>query len=392
MGLRFAGLDIASEVHWVAVVDEAGGVLHKPSAVKEDAEGYAHLLQVLGPAQGLLVALEATGHYWQNLYAFLVARDYSVAVLNPLRTRRFGEEDMARTKTDALDALRIARFAQQKRPAPARLPDAGLEGLKELVRLRERLAQDMGDRVRQLHRLVDLGFPEFTRLVKGLHTERATALLHRYPTAQAYAGVRVREVAYLQDDGRHTVGLALARALVEAAGQSVGAHHSAPYQLQVRYACEDIATLRERLRSLDRDIEAHLEGHHLGRLMVQFEGLGPLTVARVLAEVGNPAHFHSPKALVAYVGVCPALRQSGKRQGQAAGLSRVGSARLRRALWMPTLTAVRRNPWLRDDYTRLKAAGKKPTVALIACMRKLLHALHAIAKRGQPFTCLPAPT
>jgi transposase len=72
-----------------------------------------------------------------------------------------------------------------------------------------------------------------------------------------------------------------------------------------------MATLRERMCQLDGDIEAHLEGYELGRRMVQFDGLGPLTVARVLAEVGNPAAFKSPKALVAYVGLaqawpCPA--------------------------------------------------------------------------------------
>jgi transposase len=57
------------------------------------------------------VALEATGHYWRNLFAALLAKGYAVAVLNPLRTRRFAEEELQRTKTDAIDALGIARFA-----------------------------------------------------------------------------------------------------------------------------------------------------------------------------------------------------------------------------------------------------------------------------------------
>lgn len=389
--MRFAGVDIASEVHLVAVVDEAGGVEVKPTRFSEDAEGYSTLLGLLGAPGEVVVAMEATGHYWQNLYARLVAEGYSVAVLNPLRTRRFAGEDLARTKTDALDALSIARFAQQKRPSPARLPDEALEGLKELVRLRERLVQDLGDRVRQLHRLVDLGFPEFTRHVKTLESELATAILAKYPTAQAFQGVRARELAYLKYDGRHFVGLQLAQALLERARVSVGAHHGEPYRLQVKYACEDIATLRERLRRLDKDIEAHLERHKLGQLLVQFDGLGPLTVAKLLAEVGNPADFHSPKALVAYVGLCPALQQSGKRQGQAAGLSRVGNGRVRRALWMPTLTAVRKNPWLRAYYEHLKARGKPSKVALVACMRKLMHALYAIARSGKPFTYAPAP-
>jgi transposase len=70
-----------------------------------------------------MLALEATGHYWRNLFVALLAKGYAVAVLNPLRSRRFSEEELQRTKTDAIDALGIARFAAQKRP-PAALPCA----------------------------------------------------------------------------------------------------------------------------------------------------------------------------------------------------------------------------------------------------------------------------
>ena len=86
----------------------------------------------------------------------------------------------------------------------------------------------------QLHRLVDLGFPEFTRYVCGLNTELASAILHDYPTAAAFHGVSVKRLAALPYDGRHQVGLELARSLIDAARHSVGHHHSAPYRVQVR--------------------------------------------------------------------------------------------------------------------------------------------------------------
>jgi transposase len=91
--MRFAGIDIAAERHVAAMVDETGRVLFKPSAFGEDAEGYTHLFQLLGAPEDCLVALEATGHYWRNLFVSLVAKGYAVAVLNPLRTRRFAEEE-----------------------------------------------------------------------------------------------------------------------------------------------------------------------------------------------------------------------------------------------------------------------------------------------------------
>jgi len=383
--MRFVGIDIGADSHMVAVVDEAGGLLVKPTKIPEDADGYRRLLELLGESGNTLVAMEATGHYWKNLFAMLAGHGFVVALLNPLRTARFASEELARTKTDAIDALGIARFAAQKRPAPTRLPDGATEELRELVRLRDRLVQDFGDRLRQLHRLVDLGFPEFVRYVRRLDSALATAILHDYPTAAAFQGTSPRRLAGLRYDGRHKVGDELAHALLEAAARSVGRHHGEPYRIQVRYACEDLDLLRRRLRALEGDIERMLDHHEVGALLTTIDGIGPQTAARLVAELGDPAHFRSAGALAAYVGVIPGLRQSGKRIGLRAGLTPIGHAPLRAKLWMPVLTAVRKNPWLRAYYRRLVARGKLPKVALVAAMHKLLIAVYTVAKHRRPF-------
>ena len=383
--MRYAGIDIASETHVLAIVAADGTVAVKPTAFAEDDLGYQNALTLLGTPGEVLVSMEATGHYWKNLFAVLVAAGHAVALLNPLRTHRFAGVDLERTKTDAIDALAIARFAAQKRPPTTPLPDALAEELRELVQLRQRLMQDFGDRVRQLHRLVDLGFPEFTRYVRTLDSELATAILRDYPTAAAFRGVSARRLAAVRYDGRHQVGPNLARTLIDAARRSVGQHHSATYRLQIRYACDDLDTLRGRLRTLDRDLDGKLREHEVGRLLTSIDGIGPQTAARVIATVGNPAHFRSGSALAAYVGTIPALKQSGKRQSLRGGHTPIGNAQLRAALWMPTLSAVRCNPWLRAHYQRLIARGKLPKVALLACMRKLLLVIYSVAKHGQPF-------
>jgi transposase len=383
--MRYVGIDVASETHTVAAVTAEGEVLLKPSTFAENAAGYQQLFERLGAANETLVALEATGHYWKNLCAALLARGFAVALLNPLRTRRFAEEELQRTKTDAIDALGIARFAAQKQPPISRLPELATEELRELVRLRDRIVQDIGDRVRQLHRLVDLGFPEFTRYVRTLESHLATALLRAFPTARAFERARPSRIAHIVYDGRHRVGKELAEQLLEAARCSVGAHHGPAYQVQVRYLCEDLDVLRQRLRDLDGDIERDLDAHQIGSLLTTIDGIGAITAARLVAELGDPSEFGSSAALSAYVGVIPALRQSGKRTSQRAALTCVGHLRLRQALWMPTLTAVRRNPWLRAYYERLRANGKPAKVALVACMRKLLIAVYAVARDRKPF-------
>jgi transposase len=383
--VRFAGIDIASEKHVVAVVDERSEVLVKATTFTEDAAGYGKLLELLGAPGELLVAMEATGHYGRNLFAVLVDSGYVVAMVNPLRTHRFAGVDLQRTKTDAIDALGIARFAAQKRPAATRLPDSVTENLRELVRLRDRLVQDFGDRVRQLHRLVDLGFPEFKRYVHSLDSALATTILKAYPTAEAFVGVRPRVLAKLKYDGAHLVGLELATQLLEAAKKSVGRHHGHAYRIQVAFYCQDLDVLRQRQRQLDREIETRLSEHEVGMLLTTIDGIGTNTAARLISVLGNPADFRNDRALASYIGLVPALRLSGKATFKRASLTHVGNATLRSALYMPTLTAVRRSPWLRAFYLRLIRAGKPPKVALIASMRKLVTAIYSVAKHRTPF-------
>ena len=382
--MRFIGIDIGSEKHAIAVVDENGAVITKPVMCAEDAEGYRQLVELAGPAEDALVAMEATGHYWQNLFAALVAAGHRVALLNPSRTHRFAGEDLRRGKTDAVDALSIARFAAQKRPAVTPLADETTLEIRELVRFRDRLVQDFGDRTRQLHRLVDLGFPEFTKFVKDLSSEMATGILHEYPTAAAFLNLTKWRLSRLKA-GRYKVGDELAENLLAAAKASVGAHHGEAYRVQIQVICEDLDTLRKRIRDFDDRIEKTLSKHEVGKLLTSIDGIGPNTAARLIAELQDPARFRDAAALASYVGVVPATRHSGKRNPLRAGITGYGNARLRMALWMPTLSAVRRNPWLKAYYDGLVARGKLPKVALVASMRKLLHAVYFVAKNRQPF-------
>ena len=153
--MHFVGIDIASEHHVVAIVNEQGDVVVKPTGFSEDASGYQALRVLLGAPDQTLIAMEATGHDWQNRFAYLATAGFEVALLNPLRTHHFAGEELQRTKTDAIDALGIARFAAQKRPPVTRLPDAVTQELRELVRLRDCLSQEFGDRLRPRHRVGD---------------------------------------------------------------------------------------------------------------------------------------------------------------------------------------------------------------------------------------------
>jgi transposase len=383
--LRFVGIDVARRTHLVAIVSETLTVLVKPTPVMEDTAGYQKLMALIGSPADTLIVMEATGHYWRNLFVYLTARGFRCAVVNPLRIRRFAQEDLRRAKTDCTDALTIARFGAQKRPDPTPPPDPVLDELRELVRLHGRLGQDFGDRLRQLHRLLVLVFPEFPDVVRTLESQRATALLLRYPSAAAFRQADESEIARLRCDGRRHLGAALAASLVAAANTSVAQHHSAAYDVSVRAFCADIDLLRQSLRELEGEIQKSVRGHALASLLMSIDGLGTLTVARLLARLGDPARFRNAAALASYVGVVPATNQSGQHRPGRAPVSQLGNAELRASLWMPTLTATKRNAWLRAYYERLVARGKPRKLAMVAAMRKLLAAVYAVAKSRRPF-------
>jgi transposase len=312
-------------------------------------------------------------------------RGYRVALLNPIRTSRFAEEEMRRAKTDKVDALQIARFAAQKKPSAAAVPDALSAQLRQMLHVRDRLVQDFTDRVRQLHRAIDLTCPELAAVLKDLGSALATGILSHFPTAERIRSATLRQLSHLRYDGTRKVGTELARRLLAVAQNSVGAHQGEAYELEVRYLCEDLERWRERIRGLEGDIEGALRKHQVGSLLTSIEGLGPLTCARIVATVGDPSKLRSPAALAAYVGPVPGTALSGKSRRRHFGISSLGNASLRKALWMPTLRAVHCNPWLKAFYDRLRAAGKPFKVALIASMRKLLHAVYSVAKHRRPF-------
>lgn len=389
--MNIAGIDIGSEKHVVAIVNGESAVLVKPTTFTEDQEGYEKLKAALGTPDGTLVVMEATGHYWENLFFWLSEQGFPVALINPLRTRRFAEEDLVRAKTDKVDALQIARFGAEKKPAPTRLPDELTLELRELVKLRDRCVQELGDKVRQLHRVVDLCFPELTRHVNDLGSQLATSIIKRWPTAAQIAKQSPAKLARVVYDGRRAIGEDLADALVRDAKKSVGRRTGPAYTTQAEYLCEDIAVLRSRIKKLDKDMSDALGKHEVGTLLTTIDGVGENTAARLVAILGDPADFRDAAAIAAYVGVVPRVVHSGKRAPKHGPLHPAGHAELRAKLWMPVLTAVRRNAWLRAFYERLIARGKLPKVAITAAIRKLLAAVYSVAKNRKPFVPMLPP-
>lgn len=146
--------------------------------------------------------------------------------------------------------------------------------------------------------------------------------------------------------------------------------------------------LDEQIKATEAAIHQHIDDDpDLRRkrdLLVSIKGVRERTASRLLAELGDIHRFRDVRAMVAFVGLNPALRESGQWKGHVR-ISKIGSSILRAALYMPAVVAMQHNPQVRAMAERLKTRGKPGKVIAVAAMRKLLHIVYGILKNGRPF-------
>lgn len=149
-----------------------------------------------------------------------------------------------------------------------------------------------------------------------------------------------------------------------------------------------LALLEEQIQATEAALSQYIDDDpDLRRrrdLLVSIKGISDLTAARLMAELGDIHRFGDVRALVAFVGLNPALRQSGTWRGHVR-ISKIGSSILRAALYMPAVVAMHYNPPIRALAQRLRAHGKPGKVIVVAAMRKLLHIAYGVLKSGRAF-------
>ena len=150
-----------------------------------------------------------------------------------------------------------------------------------------------------------------------------------------------------------------------------------------------VECLDGRIREIRTRIREHIRRHATLKakhdLLVTTPGIGETTAVKILAEIPDVDSFESARAAAAFAGVTPREHLSGSSVRGKARMSKVGNARLRKALYLPAVVAMRCNPIVRAMAERLRSRGKIPMVIVGAAMRKLLHIAYGILKHKKPF-------
>jgi len=150
-----------------------------------------------------------------------------------------------------------------------------------------------------------------------------------------------------------------------------------------------LESVGEQIGRLEEAIDDHIQNADaLARnrdLLETIPGIGRATAALVLAELGDPERFESARQAAAYAGLTPSHHTSGSSVHRKPRLSKVGSSRLRRALYFPAIAALRFNAAVEALGDRLAERGKEKMVIIGAAMRKLLHICYGVLKNQTPF-------
>jgi len=368
------------------VLDDQAETAQQNFTFGNDRAGFDKLLSTLAPFAGqIVVALEATGHYWLSLYECLSKADYPVVVLNPLQVHAYQRSGVRKRKNDRIDAFWIADYARiSNRSATAqRAPE--LMQLRELTRFRFRLRENIGDAKRKMLAVLDRVFPEYERLFSNVFITTSRQLLAQAVTAQEFADFDLGELTdILAHASRGRFGAEKAQEIVQIAQGSIGLSlfaDSARIQIQCLIAQLDL--LEEQCQQIDLEIEKIVSA--MDQHITSIPGVGAVTGAALLAEIGDIQRFDAPEKLVAYAGIDATVYQSGDFEARETHMSKRGSPFLRIAIWQAASMAVMYDPQLKDYYRRKKEEGKHHGTVIGAVARKLLATIFIILKENRPY-------
>jgi transposase len=384
--MMYCGIDVAKLKHAVSLMDEKGQTLKTGISIPNTRPGFDQLHQELQALGGeVTVGLEATGHYWLALYDDLTRNHYPVIVLNPLQVAAYRKSGIRKLKSDASDAVWIADYIRVAHLPPSEQNLPVFLQLRELSRFRFRLTEQVGNLKRKLLTILDRVFPEYEHMFSNVFLQASRAVLQEAVSAQEFADFDLQELAQvLAEASRGRFGLEKAEKLQAQARQSVGiAFLTDAVHLEMRCLLAQLDLLDTQRTEIDLAIAVLMQ--QIPQHITSIPGVGPVTGAAILSEIGDIQRFETLDKLVAYTGIDATVYQTGQFEASEAHMSKRGSPYFRHALWMAATAALLHDPSLKAYYQKKRDEGKHHGTALGAVCHKLLARIFVVLKEKRPY-------
>lgn len=372
----YVGIDVAKETHVAAAMNTDGVVLLEPFAFQNDHEGFQLLKAKLVSLDknDLLIGLESTAHYAENLIFFLHAQGYRLAVINPVQTAAVRKTGIRKTKTDKIDSLLICKTLALSSFRLYTENDVKTLQLKSLCRFRQKLKKSKARLKIQLVSYVDMIFPELQFFFRsGLHIKTCYELLKSYSSPDDIAALHLTKLSnLLSKASRGRFGKEDARSLKSLAASSVGVKNTY-ISIQITQTIAQIELIESQLDELEQIIGQAMD--ELDSVIMTVPGIGKLNGAMILGEIGDIHRFSHPSKLLAYAGLDPVVNQSGKFTAKRTRMSKRGSKVLRYALINAAWNVSLNNDTFKRYFDSKIAQGHSHYDALAHTAHKLVRVL-----------------
>jgi transposase len=392
------GIDMAKETHVAQATNFRGIVLsNRHFSFKNTHNGFETLKRWMDELQrkhrlkGLIIGMEPTGHYWNNLANWLVAQGQNVVLVNPATTKRNKENrDNSPSKSDPKDALIIADAVSRGFYYDYTRQTGDFQRLRTIMSDREFWVTNSVRLQNRIVRWLDIYFPEYASVFKDWTCPRSIATLKAFPSPSDLHSRSIEEVItgwkkYMKRAGG-TTGRQKAAELLSKARQSVGetaALREAKQDLQ--RLLDEFERITDILEQVERELGTLLEGIPLVSQLRSVKGLGTIYISAILSSAGDLRQYSHGRQLLRRAGLNLAESSSGKRKGEIV-ISKRGDAKLRKYLYLATLTLVGTNPVFRqlhENNVQIKHMGKQQSVFKL--LGKLARILVGMVQNGGSF-------
>lgn len=376
----YVGIDIAKLNHFASALSSDGEVLIEPFKFTNDGDGFQMLVSKLDSfdKDSIIIGLESTAHYGDNLVRYLVAGYYKVCVINPIKTSSLRKNNIRKTKTDKVDTYLIAKtLMMQDSFRFVTFFDLDLMDLKTLGRFRQKTIKQRTRLKIQLTSYVDQVFPELQYFFKsGLHQKAVYALLKEAPTPHDIASMHMTHLSHLLEVASHGhFKKEQAKELRVLAQKSVGANDSA-LSIQITHTIAQIELLDSQLERVEAEMTDIMKFNN--SVIMTIPGIGYINGGMILGEIGNIHRFSNPNKLLAFAGLDPTVYQSGNYIAKRTRMSKRGSRVLRYALVNAAHNVVKNNATFKAYYDAKMAEGRTHYNALGHCAGKLVRVIWKI--------------
>ena len=383
----FVGVDIAKNNHYAAIVDySTGEVISTPFLVTNDKIGFELLFSKIKNfnKEDILIGLESTAHYGDNLITYFHNLDFKIGVINPIQTATLRKSKIRKVKNDKVDAMLICDALSLSYFNLLSDIDVELLQIKSLCRFRKDLKDNAAKAKIQLNSYVDQIFPELNYFFKNnLDIKTAHELLKLYQSPSDISKANLTKLTNLlikSSKGKYNKNQAIE--LKELASNSVGINNPA-LCIQIKMVINQIELFESQIDDIDKQVSSFIQKND--NIIISIPGIKDSTAAIILSEIGDINRFNNPNQVLAFAGLDPSVKQSGTFNASSTRMSKRGSPLLRYALILAA-NNVRLNTKTFNCYYNTKIAqGKSHYSALGHCAGKLVRNIFYMLKHNTTF-------